>query len=88
MFGAICFHSSLTAELSAKLELQQKRCLAVILGSDYLHYSNALTQTSLPRLDKLRKDTCLKWAIKAQSDPKHSDLFPLSNPQYNTRSNT
>ena len=64
MFGAVCYHSSLTAELSAKLELQQKRCLGVILGSDYISYSNALALTSLPRLDQLRKITCLKWAIK------------------------
>ena len=27
MFGAVCYHSSLTAELSAKLELQQKDVL-------------------------------------------------------------
>ena len=88
MFGAVCYHSSLTVELSSKLELQQKRCLGVILGSDYIDYSNALALTSLPRLDKLRKETCLKWAIKAQSDPKHSDLFPLLNSQKNTRSKT
>ena len=88
MFGAVCYHSSLTAEQSAKLELQQKRCLGVILGPEYISYSNALTLTSLPRLDKLRTDTCIKWAIKAQSDPKHSDLFPLLDSQKNTRSNT
>ena len=29
MFGAVCFHSALTTELSQKLELQQKRSLAI-----------------------------------------------------------
>jgi hypothetical protein len=85
MFGAICFHSSLTLEQSAKLELQQKRCLAVILGTDYINYSNALGLTMLPRLDTFRKDACLKWAIKAQNDPKHSELFPLTTSQRTTR---
>ena len=58
MFGAVVFHSSLTAELSQKLELQQKRSLAVILGTNYRSYSHALTVTSLPRLDILRKEAC------------------------------
>ena len=47
MFGAICFHPSLTLEQSAKLELQQKRCIAIILGTDYISYSNALGLTML-----------------------------------------
>ena len=85
MFGAICFHSSLTLEPNAKLELQQKRCLAIILGTDYISYSNALGLTMLPRLDNFRRDACIKWAIKAQNDPKHSDLFPLTTSQRTTR---
>ena len=31
MFGSVCYHSALTKELSHKLELQQKRRLAVIM---------------------------------------------------------
>ena len=76
MFGAVCYHSALTKELSHKLELQQKRSLAVILGSQYRSYSHALSVTSLPRLDLLREETCLKWATKAQANPLHADLFP------------
>ena len=78
MFGAVCFHSSLSLELSRKIELQQKRSLAVILGTEYKSYSNALIVTSLPRLDDLRETTCLKWAIKTQANPQHSDLFRLN----------
>ena len=85
MFGAICFHSSLTQEQSHKLELQQKRSLAVILGTEYKHYSQALILTALPRLDILRGKACLKWSLKAQSDPRHTDLFPLSQNETNTR---
>jgi hypothetical protein len=75
MFGAVCYDSSLTLELSKKLEMQQKRSLAVILGTEYRSYSNALSVLNLPRLDQLRKTACLKWAIKAQLDPKHTHLF-------------
>ena len=88
MFGAICFHSSLTVEQSSMLQLQQKRCLAVILGYEYVGYSNALVLTSLTRLDYLRKDSCLQWAIKAQSNPKLLDLFPLANSERTTRNRT
>ena len=86
MFGAVSFHSSLTQELSRKLELQQKKALAIILGPQYKSYSNALAVTQLPRIDTLRKDISLKWAIKAQLNPKHTDLFPLRQTEVNTRS--
>ena len=85
MFGAVSFHSSLTQELSRKIELQQKKALAIILGSQYKSYSNALTLTQLPRLDTLRKDISLQWAIRAQLNPKHTDLFPLGQTEVNTR---
>ena len=78
MFGAVCYHSSLTLELSRKLEIQQKRSLAVILGTEYISYSHALNIMNLPRLDDLRTTACLNWAIKAQQDPKHSHLFKLN----------
>ena len=85
MFGAVCYHSTLTKELSQRIELQQKRSLAVILGSKYRSYINALSLTSLPRLDILREEACLAWAIKAQSNPHHTDLFPLNQSEVQTR---
>ena len=88
MFASVCFHSSLTSELSQKLELQQKRSLAVILGSRYRSYSQALTLTCLPRLDTLRSEACTKWALKAHNDPLHSDIFPLNTSTVNTRFRT
>ena len=85
MFALVCFHHSLTLEQSQELEMQQKQSLAVILGSEYHSYSHALTLTSLPRLDFLRKEACLKWAIGAQRNPLHTDLFPLNTCQIETR---
>ena len=85
MFGSVCFHSSLSAELSHKLELQQKRSFAVILGKKYKSYSQACSLLNLPRIDTLREKACLKWALKARANPKHSHLFPLTSSSVNTR---
>ena len=65
MFGAACFHSSLTSDQSDRLELQQKRSLAIILGKKYRNYKNARTIVNLPSLRSLRESVCLKWAVKA-----------------------
>ena len=48
MFGSIFLHSLLSLELSKKLEIQQKRSLAVILGKEYGSYSNALILLNYP----------------------------------------
>ena len=85
IFGSVCFHSSLSVQLSQLLELQQKRSLAIILGSQYRNYTHARNLVNLPRLDSLSKEASLKWAIKAQNDPKHSHLLPLSERTVNTR---
>ena len=87
MFGAVCYHSGLTKEQSGKLELQQKKCLAIILGREYTNYENARNLVQLPRLDTLRESQCLKWAIKAQSHKQHSHLFPLNDNQIIMRQN-
>ena len=85
MFASVCFHFSLTLEQSHKLEMQQKKSFAIILGSDYRSYSNALTLTQLPRLDTLREDASVKCALAAQQNPFHTDLFPLNVCDINTR---
>ena len=85
MFGSVCFHSSLSSELSHKLELQQKRSFAIMLGTRYRSYQHACSLLDLPRLDLLREKACLKWAIKSQANPKHSHLFPLKISNVETR---
>ena len=84
MFGSVCYHSALTQELSHKLELQKKRSLAVILGSQYRNYNHALSVTSLFRSDLLNEESCLKWATKAKANPLHADLFPLNTSEVQT----
>ena len=48
MFGSVCYHSSLSDELSRTLELQQRKCCAIILGSKYKCYQNARNVLDLP----------------------------------------
>ena len=85
MFAAVCFHHSLTIEQSQRIEMQQKRSCAIILGSKYKNYKWALYLTSLPRLDNLREEACLKWAVSAKNNPLHSSLFPLNTCNIETR---
>ena len=76
MFASVCFHHSLTLEQSQKLEMQQKRSFAVILGCEYKSYSHSLTLTSLPRLDLLRAQPSITrhWARPKQSASSQSPV--------------
>ena len=85
MFGAACYHSALTSDQSDRLELQQKRSLAIILGKKYRNYENARALVNLPKLRSLRESVCLKWALKAAANPQHSHLFPLNQGTIPTR---
>ena len=85
MFGAACYHSALTLDQGQKLELQQKRSLAIILGRDYTNYEQARSLVNILDLKSLRESVCLKWAQKAQSNPKHSHLFPQNPSVLDTR---
>ena len=86
MFRSVSFHSSLSSDLSQILELQQKRSFAIILGQQYRNYDHARILLDLPRLDKLRQEACIKWAVRAQKNPQHCHLFPLTRNNVNTRS--
>ena len=86
MFGSVCFHSALTQQQSRLLEAQQKRCLIVILDSDYRSYGHALALTELPRLADLRQEAMVRWAVKAQASPQHRHLFPTRPNTMSTRS--
>ena len=54
MFGAACYHSALTLDQGQKLELQQKRSWAIILGRDYANYEHARSLVNIPDLKSLR----------------------------------
>ena len=86
MFGSVCFHSSLTEQQSRLLEAQQKRCLGILLDTDYRSYGHALALTKLPRLADLREEAMVRWATRAQASRQHRHLFPTKPNTKNTRS--
>ena len=75
-FGSPVFHSSLTKDQSAKIELVQKKALAVILGKDYESYESAMSRLNLERLDTRRSQLCLTFAQKCAKSTRHSSMFP------------
>ena len=72
MFGAVCFHSSLSIQLSQLLELQQKRSLAIILGSQYRSYDHATTLIKCSEIGHFKARSMLKLGPKS---PKKSKAF-------------
>ena len=85
MFGAICFHSALILEQGNTLELYQKKILGIILATDSKNYSHARSVTNISELEMLRKEACLKWALKGQVNPQYKHMFPLNDSTTNTR---
>ena len=80
-FAAPAFHGSLTKQQSDELEMIQKKCFAIILGSAYKSYNSALKTLSQEKLCDRRLKLCLNFAIKCTKHPRHSDLF-LKNPRF------
>ena len=89
-YCAVVWHSRLTFEQQNCLERVQKCALRVILGEDYLGYSNALDACNLKTLFERREERCLSFAKRCLKHPVHQRLFPLNpyNPHYVRNSET
>ena len=68
----------LTKNEAKQIERVQKVALHIILGTDYISYSQALGTVNLKRLSTRREDICLKFAKKSIKNPKFSQWFSLS----------
>ena len=77
-FSAPVFHSSLTQTQSAKIEMVQKKALAIVLGQAYTNYEAALLYFTMERLDIRREKLCLSFAIKCTKSQRHQSIFPLN----------
>ena len=80
--SAVVWHSSLTKWEIVELERVQKVAMRLILGENYISYTDALTTTNLETLSERRRKLCIKFAKKASKSQAFKDLFPL-----NTRNN-
>ena len=83
-YCAVLWHSGLTIDQQNSLERVQKSCLRVILGEEYIDYSNALETCNLKTLYDRREERCMSFAKRCLKHPVHSRLFPLNpwNPHY------
>ena len=77
-FAAPVINSALTKEQSNKMEMVQKKALAIILSGNYNNYVSALNQVGLERLDKRRHDLSLSFAVKCTKSSQHKFMFPAN----------
>ena len=80
-FAAPAFHGALTQQQSNDLEMLQKKAFAIILGSGYRSYRNALEKLSQDTLYTRRLQLCKNFAEKCNKNPRQTDLF-TPNPRY------
>ena len=59
---------------------------SIIMFGYYRSYRSALSLTSLPRLDTLRQEACLKWPLETQKNPIQLELYTLAQKNIATRS--
>ena len=67
------------------LERVQRNALHIILGSEFISYSEALKFVHLDSLENRRVKLCLKFAKKAEKHVKHSKWFQINTKPTNTR---
>lgn len=76
-FSSTVWHSSLSVADRQDLERIQKAAVKVILGKEYVDYSQALSDLNLESLDKRREGMALKFAKNSLNNANFSKLFPL-----------
>ena len=72
------WHSSITKKCEDSLERVQKSALKIILGDEYVSYTNALKVLKLQSLKERREELCFKFAKKCLMVPKLQRMFPKS----------
>ena len=77
----VVFHSSLTKQLSDKIENVQKTCLKIILEDMYISYNVALEMCNLQTLYERRELRCLTFGYKCTLNKKVNSFFPLQDPK-------
>ena len=77
-YCSVAFHSSLTLELSNKLERIQKTCVKIILWDMYMDIDSALEMCGLDTLLDRRIRRCLDFAKKSTKHTRNRRLFPLN----------
>ena len=82
-YCSTAFHSSITINLTNKIEAIQKTCLRIILGVMYVSYEAALEMCGLQTLHIRREHRSLQFALKCTKHKTNKKIFPL-NPSTDT----
>ena len=75
-YASAVYHTSLTKELSDKIEAIQKTALKIILADTYIDYQTSLNHFSLDTLYERRQTHLLKFSLKCIADENNKRLFP------------
>ena len=75
-YAAQVWHSGLTQEQHDSLERIQKRCLRIILGTQYGNYRTALEALSMQSLHDRREQLTLRFARSLLRSREHRHLLP------------
>ena len=75
-YSSAVFHTSLTHELSKKIEAIQKAVLKIILADKYVDYQTSLQHFSIDTLHQRRANHMKKFAIKCTEDQFNRSMFP------------
>ena len=84
--AAPAWQGSITLAEKQDLERVQKTTCHIILGKDYVSYSQALKTLNLESLEHRRNKLCLKFALKAEKHEKFRNWFKPSIKTVDTRS--
>ena len=80
------WQGSISQDEKADIERVQKSAFHIILGNEYLSYSNALKVLCLETLERRRNQLCLKFAKKCEKHEKFRHWFKINKNDNNTRS--
>ena len=80
------WNGSLTQEEVRAIERIQRTALAIIRAEKHTRYTEALEYFQMDTLEDRREMLCLKFARKAQKNPKFSHWFQKNESTVNTRS--
>ena len=75
-YSSAVFHTSLSLELSDKIEAIQKTVLKIILADKYVDYQTSLQHFSIDTLHQRRANHMKKFAIKCTEDQFNPSMFP------------
>ena len=72
------FHTSLSDELSSKIEVIQATSLKIILSENYVSYNAALEMCGLERLSTRREKRMLSFSLKCINNEFTQSMFPAN----------